>query len=401
MSKIDKLIQELCPDGVVFKHIWEVTTWDKKFNAVDNHKQPKVYKYTYLLASKLRKLAVDGGDVKLLSTGGELYGFTTEDIAGDSMSEGEIISIPWGGKATVQYYKGKFVTADNRIATSLDKEYLDNKYLYYFMLSNLREIQSFYRGSGIQHPSMTKVLDMKLPIPPLEVQKEIVNILDKFTQLEAELSAELSAELEARRKQYKFYRNQLLTFDDRVKYLKLADIMNKTSGTKVTAAKMKDLHKEGAPVKIFAGGKTYAHFEYSDLPEKDINTKPSVVVKSRGFIEFEYIDTPFSHKNEFWSYNCKNENINTKFVYYFLKNNEPYFQRLGGMMQMPQISSGDTNNFKIPIPSLDDQARIVEILDKFDDLTNSIAKGLPAEIAARRKQYEYYRTKLLAFKELV
>lgn len=67
-SKIDQLIQELCPDGVKFKHIWEVTAWDKKFNAVDNHKQEKTYKYTYLLASALRKLAVDGGDIKLLST---------------------------------------------------------------------------------------------------------------------------------------------------------------------------------------------------------------------------------------------------------------------------------------------------------------------------------------------
>ena len=69
MSKIDQLIAELCPNGVQFKHIWEVTAWDKKFNAVDNKKQPKTYKYSYLLASALRKLAVEGGDVKLLSMG--------------------------------------------------------------------------------------------------------------------------------------------------------------------------------------------------------------------------------------------------------------------------------------------------------------------------------------------
>ena len=130
MSKIYELIQEHCPEGVEVRYLWEVTAWDKKFNAVDNHKQKKTSKYTYLLASALRKLASEEGSVKLLSTGGEVYGYTTEELAGKNISEGEIVAIPWGGKATVQYYNGKFVTADNRIATSLDKDYLDNKYLY-------------------------------------------------------------------------------------------------------------------------------------------------------------------------------------------------------------------------------------------------------------------------------
>ena len=210
MSKVEALIKELCPNGVVYKYLWEVTAWDKKFNAVDSRKQAKTIKYTYLLASELRKLAVDNGDIKLLSTGGEVYGWTTEQLAGKNVSEGEVVAIPWGGRATVQYYNGKFVTADNRIATSLDTNYLDNKFLYYFMLGHLKTLQSFYRGSGIQHPSMAKVLDMRIPVPPIEVQKEIVSILDKFTQLEAELEAEL----EARRKQYEYYRNQLLTFDE-------------------------------------------------------------------------------------------------------------------------------------------------------------------------------------------
>ena len=209
MSKIDELIAKLCPDGVGYKHLWEVTAWDKKFNAVENRKQKKVIKYNYLLAANLKKLRVEGGEIKLLTTNNSNL-WTTEELAGDKVSNGEVVTIPWGGTANVQYYKGKFLTADNRLATSLDTSVLDNKYLYYFMLHNSGTLQSFYRGSGIQHPSMAKVLDLKIPVPPIEIQHAIVGILDKFTLLEAELEAEL----EARKKQYEFYRNQLLSFDE-------------------------------------------------------------------------------------------------------------------------------------------------------------------------------------------
>ena len=113
------------------------------------------------------------------------------------------MTIPWGGNANVQYFKGKFLTSDNRLATSLDLKYLNNKYLYYIMLNRSDEIQSFYQGSGIKHPSMAKVLELKIPIPPLPIQQEIVRILDSFTQLEAEL--------EAGKKQYEFYREGLLS----------------------------------------------------------------------------------------------------------------------------------------------------------------------------------------------
>ena len=160
---------------------------------------------------------------------------------------------------------------------------------------------------------------------------------------------------------------------------------------------MKALHKKDGPLKIFAGGKTIALVNFKDIPEKNINREPSIIVKSRGIIEFEYYDKPFSHKSEMWSYHSTNKNMNIKFVYYFLKINEPYFQNIGNRMQMPQISTPDTENFPIPIPSLEEQARIVSILDKFDTLTSSISEGLPREIELRTKQYEYYRELLLNF----
>ena len=207
MSKLSEMIASLCPNGVEYRPLWSVTFWDKKFNAVDRAKQPKVIKYNYFLANDLKPLIVKGGSVKLLTTNSSNI-FTTEELAGDLMSEGEVVTIPWGGNPNVQYYKGKFLTADNRIATSRDISILDNKYLFYFMQSRRELIGSFYRGSGIKHPDMAKVLDLEIPLPPLPVQREIVQILDNF----ANLTAELTAELAKRKKQYEHYRDSLLNF---------------------------------------------------------------------------------------------------------------------------------------------------------------------------------------------
>jgi type I restriction enzyme, S subunit len=87
-----------------------------------------------------------------------------------------------------------------------------------------------------------------------------------------------------------------------------------------------------------------------DVPGKDIHFIPSIIVKSRGVIEFEYYDKPFSHKNEFWSYYSNNQKIDTKYIFYILKIREPYFQTIANRMQMPQISLPDTEKFKVPVP---------------------------------------------------
>lgn len=209
------LMEELCPGKVEEVPLWTVTIWDKKFTAVEKYKQPVVENYNYLLAKDLFAMEVENGDVFLLSTG-EQTGWTSEGVAGQYMKEGEVVTIPWGKSRAVtdciKYYKGKFVTADNRIATSNDTNRLLNRYLYYWMMSKGEMIDSFYRGSGIKHPDMAKVLDLIIPLPPRDVQEKIIGILDEFTRLADELNETLSSELIARKKQYEYYRNGLVTF---------------------------------------------------------------------------------------------------------------------------------------------------------------------------------------------
>jgi type I restriction enzyme, S subunit len=187
-----------------------------------------------------------------------------------------------------------------------------------------------------------------------------------------------------------------------VEWKPLGEVLVRTKGTKITAGQMKELHKDDGTIKIFAGGKTVAFVNLEDIPDKDINRKPSIIVKSRGVIEFEYYDKPFSHKNEMWSYHSSSAHIHVKFFYHFLKLNEPHFQQLGSKMQMPQIATPDTDKFLVPIPcpdnpkkSLEIQAEIVRILDAFTELTIE----LTIELTTRKKQYNHYRDQLLSFED--
>lgn len=203
---MNNILEMIKNEKVEWKKLWEVTSWDKKFNGVEKNKQQKVDKYHYYLASELKALSSNKGNIKILTTNiTDMY--ANEDDVSKNISCGEIVCIPWGGNPVVQYFNGKFITGDNRIARSIDTNILLNKYLYYFLLENIFLIEKLYRGSGIKHPNMKRVLEIEIPIPSLETQERIVKILDAmvghFTQLEAEL--------EARNKQYEYYRDKLLS----------------------------------------------------------------------------------------------------------------------------------------------------------------------------------------------
>lgn len=412
MNKIDKLLVEFCSEGVEYLPLWSVTAWDKKFNAVDKSMQKKIYKYPVLLAKDLFSMQQESGDVFLLSTGTET-GWTTEEIAGEYICEGEVVTLPWGKsspvKGLIKYFKGKFVTGDNRIATSLDTTKLLNKYLYYWMINQGDTIDTCYRGSGIKHPSMFHVLTMQIPIPPLHVQREIVHVLDSFTLLTAELTAELTA----RKKQYEYYRNNLLTFDNvKTKYYTLKDICEivdyrgktpkkvENGVFLVTAKNIRQGYIDYEKSKEYISKDEYMEVMHRGLPQiGDVLITTEAPCGNVAMIDREDI----ALAQRVIKYRPKDYKfLDSGYLKHILLGKE-FQEKLaksstGGTVK--GIKGSKLHQLTIPVPPLDVQKRIANVLDNFDTICTDLNIGLPAEIEARKKQYEYYRDKLLTFKEL-
>lgn len=402
MSKIQELINELCPDGVEFKPLWQVTIWDKKFKEVDRKKQSKTISYPHILAGDIDQYEDMNGDVRILTTGiSDNVFWTTEEKVGSKLCEGEVVAIPGGGTPNVKYYKGKFVTADNRIATSVDIMVLNNKFLYYWLIYNLKTLEGFYRGGGIKHPEMQNVLNLLIPVPPIEVQNEIIRILDAFTSL----VSELQAELQARKEQYEYYRNKLLSFDGR------QDVEWKTLGEigKICMCKriMKQQTDAAGDIPFYKigtfGEKADAYISrdlYNEYKQKfSFPRKGEILLSASGTIGRAVIydgqDAYYQDSNIVWLRNDEDKVLN-KYLYYYYQIVEWYVE--GGTIK--RLYNSNLAKTKIAIPPLSEQERIVGILDKFEALVNSRSEGLPAEIEGVQRQYEYYRNKLLRFKQL-
>ena len=401
--KNNRTFLEKLLDGaeVEWKPLWSITTWDKKFNAVEKEKQPKVIKYHYYLASELKPLIVDGGDVKLLTTN-ESDIWTTEELVKNNISEGEIIAIPWGGNPIVQYYKGKFVTADNRIATSNNTKILDNKFLYYFLLSKLDVISSFYRGSGIKHPSMYHVLEMLIPIPSLSVQTEIVRILDALTALTSELTSELTL----RRKQYEYYREKLLSFDSLERLnegggkKKLIDVAIYTK-VRISADKLNKENYVGVENLLQNKlGKTSSNYVPTEGSFIEYLPNDILIGNIRPYLRKIWLaDKTGGTNGDVLVIRLTDKNILPRYLYHILAN-EHFFEynvKYSKGAKMPRGDKAAILQYEFDVPPLEEQHRIVSILDKFETLTNSITEGLPLAIEQSQKRYEYYRELLLNF----
>ena len=405
MSVFEELLKKHCPDGVEYVPLWSVTIWDKKFNSVDKDKQKTTIKYKYYLADELKQLVVENGDVKILTTNISNL-FTLEKLVSNSLNNGEIVCIPWGGNPIVQYYKGKFITSDNRIATSIDVNKLDNKFLYYVLINKLDLISSFYRGAGIKHPDMSKVLDIIIPIPPIEVQKEIVRILDTFTKYQDLLNREL----ELRKKQYEYYRGKLLTFGDEVEKIQLKDLFYTKNGytpsksnpefwdsKDVSWFRMEDIRENGRILNEAIQKVSFSAIKGNVFPKNSIIVSTSATIGEHALItceslanqRFTYLILKDEYKNKF----------NIFFLFYYCYKLKEYCLNCLNQGNFASVDMTKFNKFEFPIISLKEQERIVKILDQFDTLCNDITRGLPAEIELRKKQYEYYRDKLLTFKE--
>ena len=273
---------------------------------------------------------------------------------------------------------------------------LNPKYVAYFFRTDdfQRQKRTYITGTKVKRVNANDLAKITIPVPPLRVQSRIVEILDKFTQLEAELEAEL----EARNKQYDFYRNRLLDFA-------LRDDLKGQVEWKTLGEVCENLDSQRRPItsnKRIKG--IYPYYGASgivDFVESYIYDGDYLLVSEDG-ANLLARNTPiaFSISGKTWVNNHAHVlKFDTyegrKFVEYYLNHIDlkPY---ISGAAQ-PKLNQNNLNSIPIPLPPLSEQRRIVDILDRFDTLTNSISEGLPREIALRRKLYEYYRDALLNF----
>lgn len=378
MNRIDEMIHKLCPNGIENVPLWKYTAWDKKFNAVDNSMQKKVIKYKHLFAKDLNDLVDNTGNIRILFSSEE-KAYTTEEKAGEYISEGEVIAIPGGASnANVKYYNGCFVTGDNRIATSTDTEKLDNKFLYYILRNKLDVIDSFYRGAGIKHPSMHSVLTLEIPLPPLAIQQEIVSVLDSFTSLIEKMKEEVAL----RKKQMEYYREKLIN-GQKTTIKQFKEIGTVDRGQRVVR---KELETKG----------TIPVYQNSLIPlgyffKNNYPANTTFIISAGAAGEVGYSTTPFWAADDCFVPNSSS--CDNKYLYNIFKTKENYLKSKirGGAIK--RLSREVIETLEIPVPPLAQQHRIASTLDLFDTYIQKQERL----IELRQKQYEYYRDKLLTF----
>ena len=412
MTHIEQMIKDLCPNGVEWKKLGEVTFWDKKFNDVDRSLQPEIRKYHYYLANELEELESDTGDVRILYTSNKIAFADVESVK-ENVVDAEVVAIPWGGNANIKYFKGKFITADNRIAVVRDSSALSTKFVYYWLTKNQAEIDSYYRGAGIKHPSMLKVLSLPIPLPPLVIQEKIVECLDKFSAL----AAELQAELQKRRQQYEYYRTRLLTPPQNISSDNSTDERNwewktlEEISTRIvsggTPARSKSEYFSGSIPWMRTQEVNWCEVYDTEIhiTEEAIKNSSAKLIPANCVVIAMYGATagkscinkiPLTTNQACCNLEIDPKQALYKYVYYWVCKE---YENIKGMGEGSQnnINGQKIKAYKIPLPSLDEQTRIVAILDKFEALTTSLSDGIPAEQAAQQKRYEYYRDLLLTF----
>ena len=301
----------------------------------------------------------------------------------------------------IRPYLKKIWFADNEGGTNGDvlviqttDERVLPEYLYQVLSDDAFFSYDMQHAKGAKMPrgNKDKILDYIIPLPPLSVQSRIVEILDKFTSLEAELEAEL----ELRKKQYQHYREQLLNFSStpphefNVIWRKLGEVCGVLRGRRLTK---KELSQEKQGFAVYHGGIEPIGY-YPTANRKANSTMVINVGASAGTVGFS--------REKFWSSDgcfCFTESpiLLQRFLFYYLQSIEHKVKSKVRVAGIPTLDANILYNLDIPLPPLSVQSRIVEILDKFDTLTNSITEGLPLEIKLRRQQYEYYREQLLNF----
>ncbi len=404
MSEIKKLIDRLCPDGV---------EWEKLVDNVD-----VLYGYpfdsrlfcedeTFMPLIRIR-------DVKPAKASTYYSGEVIEEYR---ITKGDIL-VGMDGNFNLEKWNDVDGLLNQRVCklSSKNEDKILNGFIYHYLKPVFKSIEGELNSGTVIHLSAKRINIIEIPVPPIEVQSKIVEILDNFTELEAELEIKLEAELEARRKQYEYYRNQLLTFDEDkgarfdVKWMKMSDIGTFTRGKRFVRT---DIVEDGVPCIHYGDMYTYyglkadkakTHLTPEKAQKMRFAKKNDVVIVGAGENKNDIgVGVAWLGEEDVAVHDACyifSSDLYPQYVSHFLRT-EAYHKQIYPLVsegKICSISAQSIGRAIIPIPPLEEQKRIVSILDRFEALTTDLQSGLPAEIEARRKQYEYYREKLLTFK---
>ncbi len=378
MTQLETLIQTLCPNGVKFVKLGEVAEiqYGYPFNAslfTDEKNEKPIVRIRDIVPAKTSTYYL--GDVQGL----ENY----------IIHKGDIL-LGMDGYFNMDKWDSEDAYLNQRVCkiSAKNSEIVLDGFLFHYLKPQFKKIEQSTAGGSVIHLSAKIINNLQIPLPPLAVQSEIVRVLDKFTLHKAELAAELAARLQ----QYEYYRDQLLTFDDTVKRVKLGEVAENldykrkpiTASQRVSgeypyygASGIVD-YVEGY---IFDGDYLLISEDGANLVAR--NSPIAFSIHGKNWVNNHAHVLKFEHR------------CTRKYVEYYINSIsvEPYISAGA----QPKLNQAQLNNILIPLPSLSEQERIVSILDRFDKLCHDIREGLPAEIDLRQKQYEHYRDKLLTF----
>ncbi len=393
MTKLETLIRKLCSDGVVFVKLGDVLGYE----------QPT----KYIVKCKEYQ---DRGLPVLTAGQTFILGYTDEqDGIFEASKENPVVifddfttSFHWVD------FNFKVKSSAMKMLRVQSKKEVSFRFVYYAM--------KCIKYQTLEHSRqwISKYSQIEIPLPPIEVQTEIVRILDKFTELEAELEAEL----DCRKRQYEYYRDKLLSFENvggqDVEWKKMSEVCEIKGRIGFRGYTRNDLVSKGegaismSPSNIVNGvltfdDNTYLSWEkYEESPEimakvgNIVFTKTGSTVGKTALIK--KLPQECTINPQLVLITCTY--CNNRYLTHVMQDTrfQAQVRKFAGIGSVPNISQKALAGILVPIPSEDEQERIANILDRFESLTTSLTAGLPAEIAARRQQYEHYRDKLLTFK---
>lgn len=403
MSRIDDLIAEYCPDGAKHQTLGEIGEFirgngiqkrdfqDSGFGCIH---YGQIYTYYGLFADHTKSFIDPNlAEKRKKAYKGDLVIATTSENEEDVCK-----ACAWLGEEPIA------ISGDAYIF----RHHQNPKYISYCFQSELFQSQKkkYITGTKVLRVNGDAMAKIHVPVPPLPVQEEIVRILDSFSSLEAELEAEL----EARRKQYTYYRNELLTFDrERVITACIQDICTRICSGGTPSSKRHDYYDGNVPwlrtqdIDFNVINQTSATISDEGLKNSAAQWIPAncVIVAMYGATAAKVAvnSIPLTTNQACCNLQIDESKADVRYVFHWLSNEYEHLKALGEGSQS-NINAKKVRLYPISLPPFEEQQRIVSILDRFDKLTNDLSSGLPAEIEARHKQYEYYRDRLLSFDEL-